>query len=497
MKHFHNLRRYTVTGLLVAVLIIIGCSKSEAPAPAAHGPETSPQPGTTAPQPAPVQEASSSPDLPDPGIPGFHFPESELTLNNWVFSGNNPEIYKHAWGIWTALTLESGKTIGGELLRVFETWKTPNEIIQEMDGQAAVDVHKRRLKLMKPHQFRNKQKSAPKTAEAAASLPDTSIHVSVAYNPAAADHAASNKLFYVSTLKTFLKDGYTEIPNFPLTSVTIKPVYKLIQKSNLQNGLYSFPVWTGPPAQLQAYDEDIWPDVVFVDINNGGKGNGSTAKKGSPPTPETTYNLTDFIYNSITAADVDYLEKELNIKGAQPGDYVILVAMHTTTREMKRWAWQTFWWSANPSAPFSPSSSTIASFQPAQLQGAPRHYAMSVAYQMLVPAQPLTGGQNKGTPLFAYNPYLEAGFDPSVFQVKRPIDTPSGPVTTEYGVQTNCMSCHGLAQYVTTPGYYNDPNNRQRPYAADFYLDLNDPIFKGNLQVDFAWSIIGFMELNK
>jgi len=494
---FHSLKKFTVTALLVTALLISGCGKSEEPAPTEPGHSTSPQAQTTEPQPGSTPATTPSPDLPDPGIPGFFFPESELTLNNWVFSGNNEDIYKHAWGIWTALTLESGKNINGEPLRVFETWKTPAEIKKEMEGQKAVEVHKRRLKLMIPHQFQNKEVSAPEAVKEDTYGPDVKILVSVAYNPAAAGHAALNKLFWASTLKTFLKDGYIEIPNFPPSAITIKPVFKVIKKSSLKNGLYSFPVWTGPPPQLQAYDEPDWPDVVFVDTNNGGKGNGSTAKKDSPPTPETTYNLTDFIYNTITAEEVGYLKAELGLSDVNPGDYAILVAMHVGSREMKRWTWQTFWWSANPTAPFSPSSATISSFQPAQLKGAPGHYAMAAAYHMLTPAQPLTGGQDKGTPLFAYNPYLEAGFGPDVFQVKRQIDTPEGPVTTEFGIQTNCMSCHGLSQFIPKPGYYDIKGNRQTPYAADFYLDLDDPIFKGNLQVDFAWSIIGFMDLDK
>ena len=171
--------------------------------------------------------------------------------------------------------------------------------------------------------------------------------------------------------------------------------------------------------------------------------------------------------------------------------------MHVTSREVKRWTWQTYWWEANPDKPFAPSTQEIADAKPAQLKGAPRHYSMAVAYQMLQPAQPLTGGVNKGTPLFAFNPYLEAGFDPSVFQVFHPIQTPTGLLKTEYGMQTNCMTCHMLAQFNPKPGYYKNPNNRETPYAADFYLDLDDPLFNGVLKLDFAWSIIGSVDLDK
>jgi hypothetical protein len=115
---------------------------------------------------------------------------------------------------------------------------------------------------------------------------------------------------------------------------------------------------------------------------------------------------------------------------------------------------------------------------------------------MLQPAQPLTGGVNKGTPLFAYNPYLEAGFDPTVFQVFHPIDTPTGILKTEYGIQTNCTTCHMLAQFNPSSDY-TQPGIRETPYAADFYLDLDDPLFKGMIKLDFAWSIIGSLDLTK
>jgi len=466
--------------LLILFLLPGCCDKEEVSKP--EKPATEP----------PVAEVTP-PDLPDPGIPGFNFPEPELTLDNWVFSGNNQEIYLHAWGIWTALTMESGVTILGEPLRAFETWLTPAEMLQAMDG-VTIEPMKRRHKLERPRQFRNKAKKIEKTAVTG---PDTNIFVSVAYNPAASNHAIMNKLFWGSTLTALLKYGYKDIPNFPVSAVTIKPVFKVIQQSNLQEGLYSFPVWPGTPEPAKAFDEPDWNTCVYVDIKNNGQGNGSIDMGCSGPTPETTYNLTDFIYNTITAEDAAYLSSQLGLQNVAAGDYVILVGMHVTSREMKRWAWQTFWWSANPDAPFAPSSLAIAAARPTQLTGPARHYAMAAAYQMIVPAQPLDGGVNVGEPLYAFNPYLEAGFDTSVFQVIRPIETSQGPVTNDYGVQTNCMSCHGLAQFNPTPGHYDDSSNRQKPYGADFYLPLHDGLFQGMLKVDFAWSIIGAMDLSK
>jgi hypothetical protein len=58
-------------------------------------------------------------------------------------------------------------------------------------------------------------------------------------------------------------------------------------------------------------------------------------------------------------------------------------------------------------------------------------------------------------------------------------------VANNVGVQTNCMSCHAAANF-------NPKNLTTAPnYSGDRYLGLNDPRFKGTLQVDFLWSIPG------
>ena len=104
---------------------------------------------------------------------------------------------------------------------------------------------------------------------------------------------------------------------------------------------------------------------------------------------------------------------------------------------------------------------------------------MAVAYSMLEPAQPLIGGSNNGALVPAYNPHLEAGFGTGVFGKTEPVSTPLGVVTTDLGVQSNCMSCHGYAAYGKT----------STPYVSNFYVPRNDSLFEGNLTTDFAWSI--------
>lgn len=469
-----------------------------------------------------VNAGENSPDLPNTGIPGFNFPEPELTLNNWLFENNvavnlnaegvnidanidlNAEVNKHAWGIWTGLTMESGILKDGAPLRVFETYDDMHTVKEKMAGKVKkTPKHYSFLKLQKPHQFQNKKAkySEPSATPKTAAAKDDAINVSVAYSPSASKHAVENKLFYASSLNKFLSEGYEEIPNFPISSISVKPVYKIIPAKSLGTDLYTFPVWTGPVEPPKAYDESIWPACVHVDVNNNGKGNGEVDDGCVSPTPQTTYNLKDFIHNKITNEDAKFFQEQLSLSNVVAGDYVILVAMHVGTREMKRWTWQTFWWSATPDYPNKPSSNKIAAFRPSQLKGAARHYAMSAAYKMINPIQPLINGKNEGTSLYVFNPYLEAGFDPTTFQIFKPIKVDAGEkpnlVTNEYGVQTNCMTCHNLAVYDPTPGHYTVGGNRSIPYSADTYISLNDKEFHNKLKLDFAWSILGNLDLTK
>jgi hypothetical protein len=445
-------------------------------------------------------------------VPGEPFPVSETTINQWVYSNDVAAEYRHSWAIWAGLTQFTG-SVNGTPVRAFQTWATPsNMIYRTQSGLGASATAGETLlakaqllrpggsfELARPEQFRN----IKPLLKAAQTVPDgdTNIFVAVAYNPAAAEHAINNKLFLQSTLNGYLREGYTDIPVFPSSSITVKPVYKVIQKNepdgNVKNGIYTMPGWPGTPTPAMTFPEPVWAACVYVDLNGKGAGGSSIDKGCKGRTADNTFNLENFVSHTITADEVAGIAAGTGMK-VSAGDIAILVGMHVTTREATRWAWQTFWWSANADHPYTPSSDRIAAVRPSALDAASRHYAMAVAYQMVAPAQPINGGKSVGGPVIAYNPHLEAGFDPSTFQVKATIDDHGKTIANEYGVQTNCMSCHGLAQYQATPGYYkvNQGANRQTPYAADFYFPLNDPMFKGKLQLDFAWSLLGSLVLD-
>jgi len=158
--------------------------------------------------------------------------------------------------------------------------------------------------------------------------------------------------------------------------------------------------------------------------------------------------------------------------------------MHVAGHEITRWTWQTYWWTPAPDEPPLPSSGANASLRPVQLQGAPRHYAMALGYAMLSPEQPNVRGANVGLAVYTYNPWLEARFAPADLPDSLPGYGPSGQAAdNNYGVETNCMSCHGRANY--NPGLLATAPR----YSGSRYVDLNDPQFAGTLQLDFLWSL--------
>lgn len=197
-----------------------------------------------------------------------------------------------------------------------------------------------------------------------------------------------------------------------------------------------------------------------------------------------------FRLSTAQAKSLNMLRRALPINRAvgpaATGDYVVVAGMHVTSRETTRWTWQTFWWTADPDSPPLPSSSEIAGDRPDQLKGPPRHYGVVPGYSMVFPDQPNTGGANAGNSVYAFNPYLEAGFGPTALPASQPGTYNGRPVANNVGVQTNCMSCHAQACYPT-------PNDTSL-YTGDQYIDLSGPQFTGKLRIDFLWSINDFAE---
>ena len=440
--------------------------------------------------------------LPDPQVPGFHFPEAEATILTWVqqsgsgaasaaAAANN--LYLHGWGLWTALTMQTSQVDGADRLRVFETWYTPQEI--DIDpGTVSLSpltlslAPRRRATMQNFTQFEHglEPRDRELLAETAGS---ETVFGYVKFDPTAASHVISQQLLSTSTLNLLMAGGAQQIPVFPNTAVTLKCAFQIISAKSLVGGrYYRLNAWSGPPPTPQAWAPYQWPGVAWVDIQNGGSGSGQlddeASTDGGTRTDQTTYPVSSFINHQITAYEAAEFNKGQPGSTVSAGDYAILIAMHVAGREIARWTWQTFWWSAMPDDPQTPSSQAIAALRPAQLTGAARHYAMALGYDMSVPGQPNVGGSTSGAAVYTYNPYLEARFGTQSLPDSQAGEDPTGaPAANNVGVQCNCMSCHIRANY-------NPSNLATAPrYAGARYTSLDDPQFAGTLQVDLLWSL--------
>jgi len=437
--------------------------------------------------------------LPDPQIPGFKYPESEATILGWVYDLENgspalaaaafEKINLHGWGLWSAVTMETNQVQNGQKLRVFETWSTPQELAGQPDtGFAPVSNAVRLRAPLRPFsQFRHTNMANIPTSAHGGGL-DQVIGF-IKYDPTAADHILKEQLLSTSALMQLKQGGAQQIPVFPSTALAIKAAFQVISAKHLVSGrYYALKVWGGPPTPAQSWDSSKWFGSVWIDLQGGGLGLGaidySMQTDGAGRTNATTYPISQLINYRISAADAAALNQEQPGAGAAAGDYAILVGMHIAGREIARWTWQTFWWTPTPNTPSLPSSGNIAMLRPPQLQGAARHYAMALGYDMVTPGQPTVRGANAGLAIYVYNPWLEAHFGPADLPDSVPGFDPSGqPAGNNYGVTSNCMSCHARANYnpdklVTAPRY-----------SGARYVDLADPQFAGTLQLDFLWSL--------
>lgn len=439
-------------------------------------------------QPAAADSLSNTGDpLPSKLANGDPYPTSQNTILSWINIGGAPDmasIASHGWALWEALSSPTDTPIPGFTgARLFNTWMSP-EAIRSAESSASLTAGTPSLTFTAPGQFSRIKGEGPAPlvlgVENANPSPLEFISESVAYSPTAAQHAAQYTLFKKSSLASYLVSGQIgQVPDFPNDAMVVKPVYTPI----VGDALVTIPAWPGTPVPAKAFPSDQWGECVYVDPKNQGRGDGSIDVGCTGPTPQTTYNVKDFIAltssttQKVTASQSDGTSKEFDL---QSGDSMILMGMHVSTREIDQWTWQTFWWTPTPTAPHLPSSATIASHQSSSLTAPASNYAMALAYSMVEPAQPTIGGKNVGTPVIAYNPHLEAPFNANVFNVHRPIN---GALDLKYGVQSNCMTCHAMAHYAKSG------KGTGLGYGTDFYIGRDDPAFIDTVQTDFLWSI--------
>ncbi len=410
----------------------------------------------------PTPSRSQTPAPGYEGIPpGFDYPADKAQLEQLRGSQNLAALRKHSWMLFAGMTVE--KADGTPF---WETWYRASEAFRPA---GPTPQGPRRV----IHQFETPNQA--KRSGLQPQAPGESAISFVLFNFEGFNHIRTNELFLTSKLdglNASFPSGTAwndrKVPDVPARAMTIKTVWGPVAG----DGQTPIPIWDNDPARPIGSGNDFnsWkrvvvadgqnatvPDGQFIDARYRGKlfphshvvGVGSFYgfKVDQATVDAITNNPDPGLRTTIQAA----LGRELRV-----GDFMVLVAMHVTSKEIDDWTWQTFWWHDKP------NDGPYAADRPDVVKGVWRNYLMANADDQVTPHE------SDGSPHIGFNPWLEARF-------------PDGPLT-------NCMTCHHRASW---PGNvpFIDPTHleflRGPPDPA------KDPAFAADrLQTDFMWSII-------
>jgi len=345
----------------------------------------------------------------------------------------------------------------------------------------------------------------------------------VIYNPAAIKNILGTNLYNAVNLNNQLPSSPSSPPNaipwFPTSSIVLKPMFWPVQKG----GFTALPVWDwdahkpGSPAdgKYAGYEiQPLWDHAVAItDLPNPktpptirylygvydsdgknliGPVTYNNTAQISPPAFQVV-SVNDFYHRQLNATDLSALstcDRALLDASAywaynrafQPGDYIVLVAMHIMTKEQQDWTFQSLWY--HPDADKSDTCRYCQS-RPTNLTDKTfRHYLLTTTYG--VTQQSPQGHSNyyrppntqPNAPIWpvAYNPYIELAA--------------SHPITT------NCMNCHHRAAWPPfLPGKPDE--GRQSSYLQESppnpnpleVFQENNAIFNGLLTLDSMWAV--------
>ncbi len=340
-------------------------------------------------------------------------PESRLTSETHVSRGPDSvddlrasEARTHGWELWRAITQRAGTSY------VWETWPRSDVAFGKPDRRFRTLVPFRGVDRMETEQ-----------------LP---VMFAVAFDPTAAAHVAA--LGGTAGLVALRGLG-APVPEFPRTAIALKLVWYPIHA----HGLTAMPIWDAAPSHPSAVGnpDTTWRRAIAVDPGNSTSGEATVTLRGTHYVARVV-PLASFMHAVLsTDADVVAARTAARDSTLARGDFVALVAMHVTTKELPDWMWATYWWHDRDDGRF-------ARDRPRDLVGPASHYLMDVTLDAATPS---------------FNPWLEARFPD--------------------GLDSNCVSCHQRAAFGATEYL---PVTRGTTSPDDDYFD-------GRLATDFIWSL--------
>jgi hypothetical protein len=434
---------------------------------------------------APASPSESSKGLvAKPIPPSFHFPTSVKEINKWIATSNTKAMRNHAWDLWAGMNSNSDEMYQGRNLPIWETWYGFNEVFQfESTGdntptKMEIASHRQAMHaFVIPHQLIFRQAKFTKN-DILGPLDQrlgsfNKFNSDAAAFMLAAQEGPDGKMYHYTSSKSrdALNNAWPAntlvenrgINEFPETAIETKPVFSVIKGA----GLTVIPVWQGVTASTQP-DRPVssaWTSCVLVDP----KGITTELRKATkleissaemPPElscKEFYYGSLSMFYSfRLTPEEVSAFN---NIRGqrVKEGDYAILLAMHVNTHEAPFWTWQTFYWmpSGVPNPNVFPGSKAD---QPRKLKSPWNNYAMCSNY-----SQTTKPGGNIMD--ICYNPYLE--------------------VALPAGLESNCMSCHGVAR---TGDLSTNPVPTEYKKPISFF---GDPLYfnANTTHTKFSWAL--------
>jgi hypothetical protein len=443
-------------------------------------------------------------DLPKepPTSPGS-FPVTAETVNGWVSNDDQKSIREHGWALWQGITAITPFSEGWP---VFDTWYTDTEVeAGKPDSPKASLFRATRTSGRPTHHFEDfEQFHHAKAMDKKSALHKLVIarapggNQVIGFNKFNADYANfvwSNNYNTATGLWNVQNSWQVGTPAaqrtiqpLPNTSISLKPVYQVVNGPAHNSGLTVLPYWLGDLTTGVANSNNqanptfgTWNQCVVVYTTAQAPTSQIAQTCANGQQPSGFVSVKDFFNFSLTTDEAKGIcsqvigQPDIPSCPVKAGDVAVLVAMHMTTREDDNWTWQTFWWNYGQKHPYGPP--------PASIPKPFNNYAMCTAYSMTTnPPNSLTG-QN----LLCYNPYLETGLNGVV------------------GTQSNCMSCHNTAAYGNNLNNLpapNPPNNilayvQANPNYPSFLnmsnnispTDPNDAnyYYACNTKTDFSW----------
>jgi len=435
-------------------------------------------------------------DLPKepPTSPGS-FPVTADTVNGWVSNNDQTSIRAHGWALWQGIT---AITPFSESWPVFDTWYTDTEVEAGKPTSTKASLFRATRASGRPthhfedfEQFHHAKGTGKKSVLHKLVIgPAPGGNQVIGFNKFNAEYANfvwSNNYNTQAGLWSVQNSwpvgtpaAQRTISPLPNTSISLKPVYQVVNGPGHSSGLTVLPYWLGDLTTGVSNSNNqanptfgTWNQCVVVYTTSQAPTSQITQTCANGQQPSGYVSVKDFFNFELTADEakgICSIQPDVQPCPVKAGDFAVLVAMHMTTREDDNWTWQTFWWNYGKQFPYGPPPQNIA--KPFN------NYAMCTAYSMTTNPPNSLNGQN----VLCYNPYLETGL--------------SGVV----GTQSNCMSCHNTAAYGSNPNnlaYTNTNSVQPNPNYPSFlnmsdYISPADPndsnyYYACNTKTDFSW----------